>query len=126
MPTMSRPDSSSSGITAGVHGDVALLRVVGEVDMANSDGLRDRGASLLDGAASALVLDLSEVTFFASSGIAALAHLRTCGRGTGSPKVHVVASQAVRRSLEVTAMTTLLPLHDSVDEAVGAARASLS
>ncbi|MEV0675193.1 STAS domain-containing protein [Actinosynnema sp. NPDC050436] len=120
---MSRADATPNGVTAGARDDVALLHVVGEVDMSNSDDLRDRGAELLDGSP-ALVLDLSQVTFFASSGIAALAHLRSLGGDPGPQRVHVVASDAVRRSLEVTAMTTLLPLHPSVDDAVQAARAT--
>ncbi|CCH31667.1 STAS domain-containing protein [Actinosynnema sp. NPDC047251] len=117
---MSGSDASASGVSVEERGQVVVLRVVGEVDMSNSDGLRDRGVSLLEGAPTALVVDLSGVTFFASSGIAALAHLRERSAVAGCPPVHVVAGRAVRRSLEVTAMSTLLPLHDSVDDAVRA------
>ncbi|CCH32023.1 STAS domain-containing protein [Actinosynnema sp. NPDC047251] len=103
-------------------GDVVVLRVVGDVDLANSDQLRDLGVSLLDGAAAALVLDLTEVGFFASSGIAALAHLHGHNRGNGRHPIHVAVGEHVRRTLEMTAMHTLLPLHDTAEQALDAAR----
>ncbi|HEX6344268.1 STAS domain-containing protein [Umezawaea sp.] len=97
-----------------------VLRVAGEIDMSNSDSLRKQFVEALDGGARKLVLDLSEVTFFASSGIAALAHAREYGKQSGDKPVHVVASRSVRRSLEATAMDRLLPLHATLDEALAA------
>jgi anti-sigma B factor antagonist len=99
-----------------------ILRVAGEIDMSNSDKLRKQFMEALDTGTKSLVLDLSEVTFFASSGIAALAHAREYGKQSGDRPVHVVASRSVRRSLEATAMDRLLPLHATLDEALAAAR----
>jgi len=75
-----------------------VLRVEGEIDMSNSEELRRQFVEALDGGARTVVLDLSEVTFFASSGIAALAHAREYGKLSGDRPVHVVASRSVRRS----------------------------
>lgn len=98
-----------------------VLRIEGEIDMSNSDELRRRFVEAVDGGARTVVLDLSEVTFFASSGIAALAHAREYGKQSGDRPVHVVASRSVRRSLEATAMDRILPLHATLDEALAAA-----
>ncbi|MFE9751674.1 STAS domain-containing protein [Saccharothrix saharensis] len=103
-------------------GDVAIVRIGGEVDMSNSDDLRGSCVDALDGGAGVLVVDLSEVTFFASSGIAALSHLREHNSSHRRRPVHVVASRSVRRSLEATAMDKLLPLHETVEEALTAAK----
>ncbi len=100
----------------------AVLRTTGEIDMSNSETVREQIVEALDNGARALVLDLSEVTFFASSGIAALAHAREYAKESGNRLIHVVASRSVRRSLEATAMDRLLPLHETVDEALAATR----
>ncbi|ACU37075.1 STAS domain-containing protein [Actinosynnema pretiosum subsp. pretiosum] len=114
---MTSPETHA--ITGEVVDGVAVVRASGEIDMANSDDLRVIATDLVDGGAQALVVDLSEVTFFASSGIAALAYLRDrVGRGL----VRAVPSRSVRRSLEATAVDKLIPLHENLEEALTAAR----
>lgn len=100
-----------------------IVRVTGAIDMSNSDELRERCVDLLDGGVDALVIDLAGVTFFASSGIAALGHVRMHNASLRARPVHVVASRTVRRSLELTAMDKLLPLHETLDEALAASQA---
>ncbi|MDQ2585045.1 anti-anti-sigma factor [Saccharothrix yanglingensis] len=120
MCGVSEANTRFSAGDGGTDGGVVVLRLTGEIDMSNSDELRDRAVEALDTASGALVLDLSGVTFFASSGLAALAQLRRHGAESGR-RVHVVASRNVRRTLELTSMSTLLPLHDGVEDAVRAA-----
>jgi anti-sigma B factor antagonist len=113
--------TSSENATRTTTDAPTVLRVDGEIDMSNSEDLRRRFVEAMDGGARTVVLDLSGVTFFASSGIAALAHAREYGKQSGDRAVHVVASRSVRRSLEATAMDRILPLHDTLDEALAAA-----
>ncbi|WP_447002299.1 STAS domain-containing protein [Saccharothrix isguenensis] len=120
---MNAADSPTPELTTDLHGDAVIVRVVGDIDMVNSDELRERCVDLLDSGVEALVIDLSGVTFFASSGIAALGHIRVHNASLQRRPVHVVASRAVRRSLTVTAMDKLLPLHDTVEHALAAAQA---
>lgn len=115
-------DSPAPELTVDSHGDAMVVRVVGDIDMANSDDLRDRCLELLDSGVEALVVDLAGVTFFASSGIAALGHIRAHNASLQHRQVHVVASRAVRRSLTATAMDKLLPLHETLEQALSAAR----
>ncbi len=119
---MNAADSPTPELTTNLHGDAVIVRVVGDIDMANSDELRERCVDLLDSGVEALVIDLSGVTFFASSGIAALGHIRVHNASLQRRPVHVVASRAVRRSLTVTAMDKLLPLHDTLEHALAAAQ----
>ncbi len=123
---MNAADSPTPELTTDVHGNAMVVRVVGDIDMANSDDLRDRCVELLDSGADALVVDLSGVTFFASSGIAALGHIRVHNASLQRRPVHVVASRAVRRSLTATAMDKLLPLHETLEQAMAAAQADAS
>ncbi len=54
-------------------GDVHVVSLAGELDMATADGLCEW---LVDLAGSAVVIDLSELTFLDSSGIASLVRAR--------------------------------------------------
>lgn len=92
------------------HRGVVEVRMGAEVDLSNSDELERRCALALDAGAEEVVLDLSEVTFFGSSGLTALARIREQGLERGVP-IGVVASAAVARTLRATAMDNLLPLH---------------
>ncbi|XVS66445.1 STAS domain-containing protein [Actinosynnema sp. CA-299493] len=119
-------DSPTPELTTESHGDATIVRVVGDIDMVNSDDLRDRCVELLDSGVDALVIDLSEVPFFASSGIAALGQIRAHNASLSPRPVHVVAGRAVRRSLTATAMDKLLPLHETLEDALAAAQADPS
>ncbi|GGU15945.1 hypothetical protein GCM10010178_04460 [Lentzea flava] len=88
---------------------VVEVRMGAEVDLSNCDEFERRCTEALDGGAEELVLDLSEVVFFGSSGITALDRIRALGLERGVP-ISVVASATVARVLHSTAMDNLLPL----------------
>jgi anti-anti-sigma factor len=54
----------------------AVLTVVGELDLETAPELRDRLTAIVDGGASAVVVDLRQVTFMDSVGLAAILHAR--------------------------------------------------
>ena len=88
---------------------VVEVRMGAEVDLSNSDELERRCAEALAAGAEELVVDLSDVAHFGSSGITALARIRALGLERGVP-ISVVASATVARMLHATAMDNLLPL----------------
>jgi anti-sigma B factor antagonist len=53
-------------------GSVPVLRLLGSLDISTVDALRDRTIGLLDRGASAIALDLAQVTLVDSSGMGAL------------------------------------------------------
>ena len=55
--------------------DILIISVTGDVDLENSDGLRDQVSNALD-ANTAVSLDMSEVSYIDSSGVAALIESR--------------------------------------------------
>ncbi|GAB2974996.1 STAS domain-containing protein [Saccharothrix stipae] len=120
---MTEAETPTPRPTTAVDGGAVIVSIIGDIDMSNSDALRERCVEVLDAGAEALVVDLSGVTFFASSGIAALSHIRVHNVSHEQRPVHVVAGRSVRHSLEVTAMDKLLPLHETLAEALVAARA---
>lgn len=88
---------------------VVEVKMAANVDMSTSDALERRCAEAVDAGAQEIVLDLSDVVFFGSSGITALARIRVLGLDRGVP-ISVVASSTVARMLHATAMDNILPL----------------
>ncbi len=118
----SQPGRPAGALGLGVdrpRPDTALLRVSGELDTLTAPELESALAELLDGPDTTLVVDLAEVTFLASSGLAVL--IQAAHRAeSGDRALHlVVASRAVLRPLEVTGSDQLFTLHPSVEAAIG-------
>ncbi len=86
-------------------GDVEVLALRGELDVANAERVRTR---LLSSEASILVVDLEGLTFIDSSGLTALvhAHNQLTGRGRGFELRG--ATKGVKRVFEITGLTDFL------------------
>jgi anti-sigma B factor antagonist len=103
--------------------DVLLLTVDGELDTLTAPRLAAELNAVLDVAlaeSAAVVVDLSDVTFLASSGLAVL--VEGARRASAAPgRLHLVAaSRAVTRPLEVTGADRLIPAHADVAAALAA------
>jgi anti-sigma B factor antagonist len=91
----------------------------GEVDLTTSPTVRESADRLLDGGATALVLDLTDVGFMDSTALGALVSFH---RRLGDRFVVAGAQPAVHRLLEITKFTSVLRLTDTVDTALTALR----
>ena len=98
--------------------DTAVLAVEGELDTLTAPELETALTGLLVGDEARLVVDLSGVTFLASSGLAVLIHAAHRAGETGRALHLVVSGRAVRRPLEVTGSAQLFTLHPDLDTAV--------
>lgn len=97
--------------------DIAVVRVAGEVDMVTAPALESQVVALVRERPRLLVIDLTEVRFFSSAGLAvlALAH-RESDEGT---QLRVVANDpAVLRPLELTGLTEDLSIQSSLKAAI--------
>jgi anti-sigma B factor antagonist len=100
---------------------VTLVEVDGEVDTLTAPRLEADVADALDGASGAVVVDLTGVTFLASSGLAVLIHGARRATASGG-RLHVVAaSRAVTRPITVTGADALFDTHADLDSALAAA-----
>jgi anti-sigma B factor antagonist len=107
------PDIPEFKITASLAGDVQVFEVVGEVDMASAAQFGSALELVFDGRRR-VVVDLTQVEFFDSSGVAALirAHRALSERGI---EFRVVApgSGIVRQVFELTQLDAMLVIVDS-------------
>jgi anti-sigma B factor antagonist len=96
-----------------------VLEVGGEVDVYTAPRLRERLVELVDAGARNVVVDLGGVDFLDSTGLGVLVGALKRVKGDEGGVLHLVCNQArIRKVFEVTGLTKVFSLFDSVDEAV--------
>jgi anti-sigma B factor antagonist len=98
---------------------VSVLAVRGDIDMLTAPILTQAVSNVLTEDAAALIIDLTEVDFLASLGMAVLV---TAQQECGDAKRLVVVADgsATSRPLKLVGLDTVLNLHPSLDEALKA------
>ncbi|TQM29480.1 STAS domain-containing protein [Nocardia bhagyanarayanae] len=96
-------------------GDVAVVTVHGEVDMASAPQLQAALEEAQSGGKS-LVVDMLDVGFLGSAGLSVL----LVASEAQPARLRVVASDAVRRPIELTALDELLSVFPSLNAALAA------
>ncbi|GAA4693107.1 hypothetical protein GCM10023215_32870 [Pseudonocardia yuanmonensis] len=96
-----------------------VLAVAGEIDVAHADAVR-RAAEPRLGQGVRLVLDLTDLTYLGSHGLAVLADLDGAARARSGVLVVVTgaANKAVLRPVALTAMDQVLRLAPTLDAAL--------
>jgi len=101
-----------------VAGDVAILSVAGEVDLATVGGLRQAVSDLLAQRPARLVLDLSEVSFIDSTGLGVLIGARKRAIRAGVSLGVVCSNTRILRIFAITGLRQALDVHDTLASAV--------
>jgi anti-sigma B factor antagonist len=96
-----------------------LLAVRGEIDTLTAPAFTAATDELLAEPGEVLVMDLSDVRFLASSGLAVLISAAHRAEERGLRLRLVVTSRAVRRPLEITGTAELFELHPDPESACG-------
>jgi anti-sigma B factor antagonist len=92
------PDDLTADYT--IDGDTAVIRIIGEIDIASRDTVTNAARSAVAEGATSLVLDMSEVTFMDSSGIGAVITAQAI-----APVVLRKPSDIVQRLFTTTGLT---------------------
>ncbi len=107
-------DASTGTLAVGVfdESDDRVIRVGGELDLATVPALAEELEAAIDGPSSRVVVDMSELEFIDSTGIAVLA--RAMGRASRSSRLRFVPSRAagVMRTLDMTGVAERMELAD--------------
>lgn len=94
-----------------------VLRAEGEVDSYTANLLRDKLSTAFE-AGLPVVLDLSKVAFFASSGLSVLVEYHLLGEDRGTPLRLVSPAGSVLRALKATTLNETLELYFTLPEAL--------
>jgi anti-sigma B factor antagonist len=96
----------------------AVVVAAGEIDVCTSPALVE-ALEIAAGSSNRVILDLSEVRFLDSSGLAAMVGaLDGDERRPGAALVLVGVSMMVRKLLHITCLSNRFPVYVSVDEAI--------
>jgi anti-sigma B factor antagonist len=95
--------------------DVVVVSLRGDLDLLTAPVLHERLWPLLGQADRALVVDLSDVGFLGSAGLAELAAAHDTATRKGVRIVVVANARAVLRPLEITGLHTMFEIFDSVE-----------
>ena len=94
-----------------------VVRLGGELDLYNADEVRAALAQAIDAGAGRVVVDMAEVEFVDSTALGVLIEARS---KLGCDGLRLAAPQLeTRRTLQVSGLDRHLPVHDSVDDALG-------
>lgn len=100
---------------------VRVLHVVGELDTLTAPLLQGR-LEQQQAEARNVILDLTDVTFLGSAGLAVLVGARDAAEQGGGKLWVVPGSRIVRRAMEATGLLPHFTIADGVPEALAAAR----
>lgn len=117
-------DSTSRILDVREHTEdgIAIVTVHGEVDMASAPQLQSALEKIQRGG-TPMIVDMSEVGFLGSAGLSVLLVISEAAEQNG---LRVVASEAVRRPIELTGLDKLLAVYGSLDAALAPGSGSAS
>jgi anti-sigma B factor antagonist len=118
VPDFAQPSGSLPLRTSRPTPTTVVLHVAGEVDILTTPALDGELTRQLGTIRGNLVVDLTEVSFFASSGLAVLMRAAHTAEEHGVRLVLVAASRTVLRPLEVTRTASQFVIFESLDEAL--------
>ncbi|BFU47561.1 STAS domain-containing protein [Krasilnikovia sp. MM14-A1004] len=101
-------------------GDIVVLSVGGELDMATAPQLQDQITDLLERGHARLVFDLAEVSFCDSTGLSVFVRAKNSTDDAGGTVRLAAPQRGVLRILEVSGLVEVLGTYPSIDEAIAA------
>lgn len=102
------------------YGDLVVVSVAGELDMATAPELQDRVADLLDRGRSQIVFDLCRLSFCDSTGLSVFIRAKNLCEQAGGRVCLAAAQRAVLRVLEVSGLVELLEVYPTTTKAIAA------
>lgn len=123
---LSNPDAAAELMTVSrseagaVYRNAVVLQPVGEVDQISAAVLWEPLAEQLAVSGRHVVLDLADVTFFASIGIKILVMAAVRARNCGSSLAIVVTTRTVERPMQLLGVLDQLPVYRHREDALRA------
>ncbi|MGK5450506.1 STAS domain-containing protein [Streptomyces radiopugnans] len=106
--------------TTHTDGNLAALRVGGEIDIQTAPALRKEALDVIAQGHPHLILDLTGVTFCDSSGFNALIGIMRCAVAANGSLTLAAVPDRLSRMLDLTGLSTVMPSYPSTDAAMNA------
>lgn len=98
--------------------DTRILKLAGEFDASAVERALEEVTALLDAGVLHLVVDCEDLRYVNSTGLGVILHFSRVARERGGSFLLCKVSEPVYEIIEIIGATTLLELHDTVEEAV--------
>jgi anti-sigma B factor antagonist len=105
-------------------GDVVVLAVAGELDMATAPHLQDQITDLLDKGRNRMIFNLADLSFCDSTGLSVFVRTKNSCDETGGMVRLAAPQRGVLRILEVSGLVDVLQTHPTVTDALAAESAA--
>lgn len=102
--------------------DECMIEIRGEADLSNAPAIRAALERAFAGGATRIFIDLSALTFMDSTVAAAFFWTKSRVRAMGGTMTVLCPAQPIRRIFELTALDSIIGLHDDRQEALRAFR----
>ena len=99
-------------------GEAAVITLPEEIDISNSEQVREELLSLLNRGPAVLIVDMAETTFCDSAGVNALVRAHRRATASDAEIRLVVTSRGVERVLAITGVDRLIRIYPSVAAAL--------
>ena len=99
-------------------GGAAVITLPEEIDLSNSDQVRDELLSLLNRGPSVLIVDMAGTTFCDSAGVNALVRAHKRAAANDAEIRLVVASPGVQRVLAITGIDRLITVYPNMTDSL--------
>lgn len=109
---------SSLRVTLGLHGECIVVRTAGELDASTVGVLRGAVAEAISQRFSCLIVDLTELAFCDSAGLAVLIQADRLIRAEGGHMILTGVPSSSMRMLSLTGLDGLFDLRDSAEVAI--------
>jgi anti-sigma B factor antagonist len=105
-------------IRATTTGDAAVVTVVGEIDVATANQLREGLLTLLEQGINHLIIDLAKVNFLDSTGLGVLVGVQHRLSAHDGTMTFVGASERIMELFRATRLSTIFKVYATVDQAL--------
>jgi anti-sigma B factor antagonist len=109
----------ANGRLLSYRGDWVVVEVTGDLDLASAPALRSEVLALLNAGQRSIVLDLTPTGFVDSLGLGTIVAIFKRVRVHGGEFALVCPEPRIQRVFRVVELDRVLPLHATVDEALG-------
>jgi anti-sigma B factor antagonist len=117
---MANDSDHSQGVIKGVtqNGPVVILALAGEIDMKSSVQVKSKLKEIYKSKPQTIVVDMTEVKFMDSSGLATLVGALKWTRSNGSQLRLAALAKGVRSVFEICRLESIFNIYDNITEAL--------
>jgi anti-sigma B factor antagonist len=113
-------DHEDITVEHSTHGDAAILKPIGEIDLSRAPGLRMHLMDVLSAKPPVLIIDLAEVPYMDSSGVATCVEAMQVSRRSGTRLFLSGLQERVRSIFEIARLDEVFTIVDSPSAALNA------